>query len=338
MKKIPGARPAEVRELTRAQDRISFLYLEHCIVERDSNAITATDERGTVHIPSAALGVLMLGPGTKVTHQAMCLLADSGSTAVWVGEQGVRLYAAGRSLSRSSRLVQAQAKLVSNRLTRLAVARRMYALRFAGEDTNSLTMQQLRGREGARVRAIYRQHAKTYGVDWSSRMYDPNDFSAGDDINQALSAANSCLYGIVHAVILALGCSPALGFVHTGHELSFVYDIADLYKAEYSIPVAFRTVGELNGTWSSDDVEAPDILLDPDDLSGIVRRRMRDVFHGGKLLVQCVSDIHHLLLPDEEVPEDEKEAEILMLWDEKAGRVAAGTGYVPDDFSEEPPF
>ncbi|HEY4753852.1 MAG TPA: CRISPR-associated endonuclease Cas1, partial [Candidatus Limnocylindrales bacterium] len=129
---------------------MTFLYLEHAVVSRDASAITATDERGTVHVPAATLGALLLGPGTNVTHQAMVLLAESGSTAVWVGERGVRYYAHGRSLSRSSRLLEAQAALVTDRSDRLGVARKMYEMRFPGEDVSALTMQQLRGREGAR--------------------------------------------------------------------------------------------------------------------------------------------------------------------------------------------
>lgn len=100
---IPGARPPSLPELARAQDRMTFLYLEHAVISRDASAITATDERGTVHVPAAALGALLLGPGTRVTHQAMVLLAESASTVVWVGERGVRYYAHGRSLARSSR-------------------------------------------------------------------------------------------------------------------------------------------------------------------------------------------------------------------------------------------
>lgn len=161
---IPGARPASVTELARVQDRLTFLYLERCVISRDASAITATDERGTVHIPAATLGALLLGPGTRVTHQAMVLAAESGTTVVWVGEQGVRYYAHGRSLARSSRLLDAQAQLVTRRDSRLAVARKMYELRFPGEDVSSLTMQQLRGREGARVRRAYRANATRTGV------------------------------------------------------------------------------------------------------------------------------------------------------------------------------
>lgn len=301
--------PPDIGQLLRAQDRLSFVYLERCTVHRDGNAVTATDERGIVHIPSATLGALLLGPGTRVTHQAMMLLAESGSTAVWVGERGVRYYAHGRSLARSSRLLEAQAQAVTNQSTRLAVARAMYGIRFPGEDVSGLTMQQLRGREGARVRRVYRESAAEHGVEWKRRDYRPDDFSAGDPINQALSAATTCLYGITHAVIVALGCSPGLGFIHTGHVRSFVFDIADLYKAEVAIPVAFAVAGR-----------------EPDDVAGETRRAVRDAVFDGKILTRCARDIRGLLLPDE--PEDGVDDwGVVELWDGANRRVAGGTSY-----------
>jgi len=133
VKPIPGAKPPTPQQLVRAQDRMSFVYLERCTVSRDSNAVTATSERGTVHLPAANLGAVLLGPGTRVTHQAITLLAESGSTAIWVGENGVRYYAHGSALARSTRLLEAQAAAVSHRDRRLAVARRMYEMRFPDE-------------------------------------------------------------------------------------------------------------------------------------------------------------------------------------------------------------
>jgi CRISPR-associated protein Cas1 len=300
---------------------MTFLYLEHAIISRDASAITATDERGTVHIPAAALGALLLGPGTNVTHQAMVLLAESGSTAVWVGERGVRYYAHGRSLNRSSRLLEAQATLVTNRTSRLAVARRMYEMRFPGEDVSALTMQQLRGREGARVRRAYREHSRRTGVPWNGREYRPDDFTASDPVNQALSAATTCLYGVVHAVVVALGCSPGLGFVHTGHERSFVYDIADLYKAEIAIPVAF-------------DAAALDLV----DIGGHVRRAMRDRMFEDRLLERSVRDITWLLTGERnEVPAEGDWADVVMLWDGRRGAVASGVSYALGDEPDEDP-
>lgn len=323
---IPGSPPAKLPELARAQDRLSFIYLERCLVHRDSNAITAQDERGTVHIPAATLSVLLLGPGTRVTHQAMVLLAESGATAVWVGEQAVRFYAHGRSLARSTRLLEAQAEKVTNRKLRLAVAREMYAMRFPGEDTSGLTMQQLRGREGARVRRVYREQAQRTGVPWGKRHYDPADFNASDPVNQALSAANTALYGVVHAVIVVLGCSPGLGFIHTGHERSFVYDVADLYKAETSIPTAFDVVAK-----------------DPMDIAAETRRAMRDTMYDRSFLDRCVSDIRRLLLPPEEAESVESESDsgtstmasywdedLVKLWDESGDAIEGGVNYADD--------
>ena len=316
---IPGAPPVPLHQLVRAQDRLTFLYLEHCVVHRDANAITAQDTRGTVHIPAATLGALLLGPGTTVSQQAMVLLAESGSTAVWVGEQGVRYYAHGRSLARSSRLLMAQAELVTNRKSRLRVARQMYAMRFPGEDTSGLTMQQLRGREGVRVRRIYREQAERTGIEWSRRDYDPEDFAGGSVVNQALSAANTSLYGVVHAVIVALGCSPGLGFVHTGHIRSFVYDVADLYKAEISIPVAF-------------EIAAREVA----DIGAETRRAVRDHMKGGAFLETCVRDIRTLLAAGEDDlteygPDAVDDADVVMLWDSNGRAVAGGTAYGDDE-------
>lgn len=313
MKPIPGTPPAEVGQLARITDRITFLYLEHAIVHRDSNAITVRDERGTIHVPAATVASVMLGPGTTISHQAMMLLADSGACTVWMGESGVRYYAHGRPLARTSRLLEAQAQLVTNQSSRLRVARAMYGMRFAGEDTAGLTMQQLRGREGARVRRLYREHANEYGVEWSSRKYRPDDFDGSDELNRALSMATSCLYGLVHAVVVALGCSPALGFIHTGHDRSFVYDIADLYKMELAVPVAFSVVAR-----GSDDIPAD------------TRRAMRDAMHAAKLLARCAKDLHTLLGSDGEADADY--VEVIELWDTR-GRVVGGT-----NFDEEPPW
>lgn len=320
MAKRPGPPPPELGELVRAEDRISFIYIERALVHRDQNAITATDERGTVHIPAATLGALLLGPGTNVTHQAMMLLAESGSTAVWVGEQGVRYYAHGRSLALSSRLLEAQARLVTNQSSRLAVARRMYAMRFPGEDVSGDTMQQLRGREGARVRRAYRENAQRTGVPWSSRDYRPEDFDASDPVNKALTSANVCLYGVVHAVIVALGCSPGLGFVHTGHMRSFVFDIADLYKAEITIPVAF-------------DIAAQD----PSDVEAATRWAIRDKAAASSLTARCARDTRSLLLPDEPLEFHEAAStNVVQLWDGGSRKVSSGVLYVEDEV--DPPW
>lgn len=309
MNQIPGIEKPDLMALPRIRDRLSFLYVERCVINRDDGAVTITDSRGSIHVPAATLTVLMLGPGTNISHRAVELIGQTGISVVWVGEQGVRYYAHGRPLAQSTRLLMRQAELVSNVRSRLAVARTMYQMRFPEEDVSALTMQQLRGREGARVRSSYRQLSRDTGVKWSGRDYDPNDFSSGDGVNRALSAANACLYGVVQSVIVALGCAPGLGFIHTGHERAFVYDVADLYKAEISIPVAFEVAAE-----------------NPEDIGGVTRRRVRDRIADGYLLRRCVKDIRTLLLQDN-AREDDIEVETLQLWDNRHGAVRSGISY-----------
>lgn len=305
----PGMEKPELQALPTVRDRISFLYLEHCLLNRQDGAITVTDARGTVHVPAAALSVLLLGPGTNVSHRAMELIGDAGTSVIWVGEHGVRYYAHGRPLTHSARLLIKQAELVSNVRTRIAVARQMYQLRFPDEDVSILSMQQLRGREGARIRAVYRRASKQTGVPWYGREYDPDNFEDGDPVNKALSAAHACLYGVIHSVIVALGCSPGLGFIHTGHERSFVYDIADLYKAEITIPIAFEVAAKQS-----------------EDIGGVVRRRVRDEISDGHILERAVKDIHRLLLSDSVLGE-EIETDVLNLWDDKEGLVPNAVSY-----------
>lgn len=269
---------ATPRELTRVGDRLSFVYLERCVVHRDQNAITATDSDGVRHIPSATIGVLLLGPGTRITHQAMSVLGDCGAGVVWVGEHGVRFYAGGRALTRSSGLVEAQATAWANPRRRLDVARAMYRLRFPDADPAGKTRQQLLGMEGRRLQDCYRAESARTGVPWRRREFNRDDFMAGDPPNQGITAAAQCMYGIAHAVVVALGCSPGLGFVHSGHERSFVLDIADLYKTSVAIPAAFDAAAD-----------------GPDDIASRTRRAVRDRVNKTRLLDRCVRDIKDLL-------------------------------------------
>lgn len=304
---IPGMIRPELQELPQVGDRMTFIYLERCKINREDSAITVIDEEGIVHIPAAAFSVLLLGPGCSITHRAMELIGDAGVTIVWVGEQGVRYYASGRPLTHRANLLMRQAELVSNQRSHVAVVRKMYQLRFPDEDVTGLTLQQLRGREGSRIRKVYQQSAKQWGLKWSGRLYKPDDFEAGDPVNKALSAGHVCLYGLAHAVIAAMGCSPGLGFVHVGHECSFVYDIADLYKAETTIPIAFEIASQ-----------------NPEDIASVVRKRVRDEMVSKHILERMVKDIHFLL----EDNEDEKgHQDAVYLWDGVRGMVKNGIQY-----------
>lgn len=308
MAEIPGMARPELQALPQIGDRMTFLYLERCVLNRQDSAITVTDDQGTVFVPAAAISVLLLGPGTKVTHRAMELIGDAGVSILWVGEHGVRYYAGGRALTHRAELLIRQAELVSNTRLRLGVVRQMYSMRFPNEGVSKLTLQQLRGREGARVRSVYRKAAKEWNVPWNGRTYDPDDFAGGDPVNQALSAGHACLYGAAHAVIQALGCSPGLGFVHTGHECSFVYDLADLYKADITIPLAFEVAA----------------TADREEVGSVMRRRTRDAMVQYHLMERMVRDIRTLFAQEGEAPTGEN---AVYLWDDKRGLVENGRSY-----------
>lgn len=317
MTEIPGIIRPELLALPQMSDRMTFIYLERCVMNRQDGAITVTDEKGCVHIPAAAISVLLLGPGTKVTHRAMELAGDAGVSVLWVGEGGVRYYAGGRPMTHSSAMLIRQAEMVSNTRLHLQVVRKMYCMRFPNEDVSSLTLQQLRGREGARIRSVYREMSHKWNVPWNGREYDPDNFQGGSPVNQALSAGHVCLYGLAHAVIEALGCSAGLGFVHVGHENSFVYDIADLYKAEVTIPLAFELASQEEN----------------DDISSRMRRRTRDAMRENHILERMVHDIRMLLAKDEDENKDQKDA--VYLWDNRSGTVENGRSYGREPDGEE---
>lgn len=308
----PSEVPITRQALARMSDRISFLYAERCVVNRDGNSLTITDQRGVAYVPATQLAALLLGPGTKITYAAMALLGDAGVTTLWVGERGVRYYAHGRPPAKSSRMAEIHAQIISNQRKRLDCARRMYALRFPGEDVSRLTMSQLRGREGARMKRIYAAEAERTGVYWNRRSYDPNDFDSSDPINQALTAGSAALYGVAHAVIAALGFVPALGVVHTGTDRSFVYDVADLYKAEISIPAAFDAVAAQQGSPSIE-----------------VRRRIRDQVVSHRSMPRMVRDLKALFdVPDDLLVSDAE----LMLWSELEV-IASGVNWAEESLS-----
>lgn len=319
MQNNAGMMKPELMELPQIRDRMSFIYLEHCSINREDSAVKVTDMNGDVCIPAAAVTALLLGPGCKVTHRAMELIGDSGIGVVWVGEHGVRYYAHGRALNAHTKLLLKQAELVTNTRKHLGVVRKMYQMRFPGEDVSRLTLQQLRGREGSRVRTTYRECSKKWNMPWNGREYDPDDFAAGTPVNQALSAGNVCLYGLAHAVICALGCSAGMGFVHVGHECSFAYDIADLYKAETTIPIAFEMAARVQDEFGDKT---------PQDFSGMVRRRLRDEIVKLRLLERMVRDIKYLLSDCGE--EETEEQEAIYLWDNLKDKVENGRQYRED--------
>ena len=263
-----------------------MIFLQYGQIDVKDGAFVLIDkQRERMHIPVGSIACIMLEPGTRISHAAVKLAAAVGTLLVWVGEAGVRLYASGQpGGARSDRLLY-QAKLALDKDLRLKVVRKMYEIRFGEPAPSRRSVQQLRGIEGARVRKIYQLLAKQYGVKWKGRRYDPKDWEKADVANQCISAATSCLYGITEAAILAAGYAPAVGFLHTGKPLSFVYDIADLFKFDTVVPVAFKVAAR-----------------SPNDPDRKVRLACRDIFRERRLLKRIIPTIEEVLAAGEISP------------------------------------
>lgn len=279
---LPALKPIPVKE------RFSVLYVEKGHLDVLDGAFVVVDKTGVrTHVPVGGIACLMLEPGTRVSHAACALAARVGTLLVWIGEAGVRLYSAGQpGGARADRLLY-QAKLALDPALRLKVVRKMYAMRFGEEPPQKRSVEQLRGIEGARVREMYRQLARKYGVEWKARDYDPERWDASDLPNRCLSSATSCLYGVSEAAVLAAGYAPAVGFIHTGKPLSFVYDVADIFKFETVVPVAFRIAAQK-----------------PHNPEQRVRLGCRDVFREARLLDRIIPGIEEMLAAAGERPPD----------------------------------
>lgn len=277
---LPNLKPLPMK------DRVSMLFIQYGQIDVLDGAFVVVDQKGVrTHIPVGSVACILLEPGTRISHAAVHLAATVGTLLVWVGEAGVRLYASGQpGGARADRLLY-QARLALEDELRLKVVRKMYEMRFQEPYPERRSIEQLRGIEGARVRETYKLLARQYGVAWQARNYDRQEWDAADIPNRCLSAATSCLYGITESAVLAAGYAPAVGFIHTGKPLSFVYDIADLFKFETVVPVAFRLAAKK-----------------PQQPEREVRLACRDAFRSTRLLERIIPVIEEVLAAGEIQP------------------------------------
>ena len=301
------ARPIPIK------DRASILFIQRGRLDVLDGAFVVVDKTGArMHVPVGGIVCLMLEPGTRVSHAAVALAARVGCLLVWVGEAGVRLYSAGQpGGARADRLLH-QARLALDAEARLKVVRKMYDMRFGEPAPQRRSVDQLRGIEGARVKRLYEALARKYEVSWTGRRYDPGDWGSADLPNRCLSQANACLYGLAEAAILAAGYAPAIGFLHTGKPQSFVYDVADVYKFDTVIPVAFQVAGEAQR-------RVPPAASDP---MGEVRRGCRDRFRQTGLLNRLIPSIEEMLVAGGlKPPESPAEAQPVAIPEEPSGDI-----------------
>lgn len=281
MSNLPGLPPPRPIPM---KDRAQLVFVERARLDVADGAFVAVNADGTrTQIPVGGLAGLMLEPGARISHAAISLAARVGTLVTWVGEGGVRLYSAGQPGGARSDKLLWQASIALDDAARLRVVRKMYELRFGEAAPSRRSINQLRGIEGVRVRETYAQLAQQYGVTWKRRSYDVSDWEAGDVPNRCLSAATACLHGLTEAAVLAAGYAPAIGFLHTGKPLSFVYDIADLYKLSTVVPEAFRIAGQAT---------KGKLEMSPDRA---VRLACRDMFRRTGLLSSIIPRIEDVL-------------------------------------------
>lgn len=243
--------PITRESLPRVTDKYPFLYLERGRLEIDDSSLKWIDADGNrVRLPAATINCLLLGPGTSITHEAVKVASAANCSICWVGEDSLLFYASGITPTSTTRNMQRQALLAMHEKTSLAVARALFARRFPDADLENKSLQEMMGMEGLRVRNLYAQKAEQYNVGWKGRVFVPGKFELSDVTNQILTSTNAALYGILCSCVHSLGYSPHLGFVHSGSPLPFIYDLADLYKADLTIDLAFSLTLSLAGKYN----------------------------------------------------------------------------------------
>jgi CRISPR-associated protein Cas1 len=272
-------------------DRHGLLWLEKgelCVVDgclhfvRGANSLTPHMDQ----IPHQSVSIILLGPGSSVTHDALRLLARHGTLMAAVGQDGVRSYTAPPLLPDRSDVARRQAELWGNPRRRISVARHMYALRL-GEVLPHRELDTLRGIEGSRVKVMYKLMADKHEIEWNGRHYDRSNPMAADIPNQALNHAATAVQAASAIAVQALAALPPLGFIHEDSGQSFVLDIADLFREAVTLQIAF-TAARLVDKGSTETVDR------------LVRREAAEVFRKQQVIPAMIDKIK-LVLRTEEV-------------------------------------
>jgi CRISPR-associated protein Cas1 len=240
---LPIFEKPPLETLTPAKERWTPIYLEHGRIEVDDSSVKWIGaDRTIIRLPVATLSAIMLGPGTTITHAAIKACADSNTPICWVGQDGMRFYSFGISPNHDNSNARKHAELHGSTKKREEIARKMFLKRFPEADVSGKSIKELRGMEGKRIKYLYEDMGYKYGISWKGRDYNPNNWDLADNINKAISAANSCLYALCTAIVCSMGYVPTLGFVHIAGTLPFVYDIADMYKPFTTLEAAFEAL------------------------------------------------------------------------------------------------
>ncbi|WP_294105605.1 type I-E CRISPR-associated endonuclease Cas1e [Thiolapillus sp.] len=243
--------------LPQVKEKYPFIYLERGRLEIDDSSIKWIDcDKNVVRLPIATINCLLLGPGTSLTHEAVKVMAAANCSVCWVGEDSLLFYAAGITPTADSRNLRRQMQLATDKKKSIEVARRMFARRLPPEELKGKSLKEMMGMEGYRMRQFYEEKAQEYGVGWKGRRYVPGKFEMGDITNQVLTSTNAALYSILCSAVHSMGYSPHIGFIHSGSPLPFIYDLADLYKEDLCVDLAFSLTLEMAGRYNRQKVSS----------------------------------------------------------------------------------
>lgn len=240
---------------------------------------------GDYAIPYQTISMILLGPGTSVTHDALRILARHGTLLAAVGEGGVKFYTAPPMGQGRSDIARAHARLWADGSKRLDVARRMYAFRF-GKVLPHKDIAVLRGIEGGRLKKAYRIIADRYGVKWKGRHYDRDNPESADPPNQAINHAATFVEAAADIAIAMVGALPPLGFIHEDSSNSFTLDIADMWRVEITLPLAFSVTARV--------AENPELSLERE-----IRYEAARWFKKHKLIPAMIDRVKELLHVDD---------------------------------------
>ena len=272
-------------------DRHGLIWLERgelCVIDGCLNFMAGKDSL-TPHIlqvPHQAVSMILLGPGSSVTHDALRLLARHGTLMAAVGVDGVRTYTAPPLMPDRSDVARRQAELWGSPRRRISVARHMYAMRL-GEVLPHRDLDTLRGIEGARVKTIYRLMADKYGIEWNGRHYDRSNPNATDTPNQAINHAATAVQAAAAIAVQSLAAIPQLGFIHEDSGQAFVLDIADLYRDTVTLQIAFSVAKNVA---AGDDTT----------IDRLVRREASAVFRKQSVISSMIDKIKLVLRTEEQ--------------------------------------
>ncbi len=272
-------------------DRHGLLWLEYGKLSVEDGTLrfvaarSETLDAGDYAIPYQAVSMILLGPGTSLTQDVLRLCARHGVLIAAVGEGGVKSYTAPPLGQGRSDVARAHAERWADPKRRLDTARRLYAWRF-GRVLPHRDIETLRGIEGARIKESYKLVAQRFGIEWHGRRYDRQNPNAADLPNQALNHAATFVEAAADLAVAAVGALPPLGFIHEDSSNAFTLDIADLYRVDLTLPLAFGAVRALR------EGEA-------DHLEREVRRRAAKLFRQEKLIPRMIDRIKELFDVDD---------------------------------------